>query len=33
MSANDVISIIDHIFSWIVGIGFLMLLIGFFDKQ
>jgi len=26
-------SIIDHIFGWIIGIGFLLLLIGFFDKR
>jgi hypothetical protein len=33
MNANDIISIVDHIFGWIVGIGFLTLVLGLFDKD
>jgi hypothetical protein len=33
MSAKDWIDIIDHVFWWIVGIGFFLYLLGFFDKE
>lgn len=33
MNADGWIAVIDHIFGWIVGIGFLCLMLGVFDKD
>lgn len=33
MTAADINSVVDNIFWWIIGIGFLLVMCGAFDKR